>query len=159
MEIVGRAIYRLIAIRRSVCLSRLLQEPHRQGALRHGIRVGWGTPGLAALDPLRGRVSGPGPRVGRCSIPMTVRTRRGTLPAEARRADGATMRRRVRYGELVLRLVVLEYKRAIVRTLYRYEHALDYGFETEWADCFTPDGSCCSPVPTPAHRRPTTSTS
>jgi hypothetical protein len=42
--------------------------------------------------------------------------------------------------ELAARLALLEDERAILRTLYRYGHALDYGLEDEWADCFTEDG-------------------
>ncbi|MGV3771113.1 MAG: nuclear transport factor 2 family protein [Sphingobium phenoxybenzoativorans] len=38
------------------------------------------------------------------------------------------------------RLGRLEDERAILRTLYRYCHAIDYGQEAEWVDCFTPDG-------------------
>jgi|SRR5918996_629879 hypothetical protein len=42
--------------------------------------------------------------------------------------------------ELVTRLEALETERAILRTLYRYGHSIDYGLEQEWVDCFTEDG-------------------
>ncbi|HEV8712279.1 MAG TPA: nuclear transport factor 2 family protein [Candidatus Binatia bacterium] len=42
--------------------------------------------------------------------------------------------------ELVRRLEALEAERAILRTLYRYGHSIDYGLEQEWVDCFTADG-------------------
>jgi hypothetical protein len=42
--------------------------------------------------------------------------------------------------ELVRRLEALETERAILRTLYRYGHSIDYGLEQEWVDCFTEDG-------------------
>jgi hypothetical protein len=42
--------------------------------------------------------------------------------------------------ELVKRLAALEEERAILRTLYRYGHSIDYGLELEWVDCFTEDG-------------------
>lgn len=41
---------------------------------------------------------------------------------------------------LIKRLQHLEDERAILRTLYRYGHAIDYGEEARWADCFTEDG-------------------
>lgn len=31
-------------------------------------------------------------------------------------------------------------ERAILRTLYTYGHAIDYGEEARWVDCFTEDG-------------------
>jgi hypothetical protein len=31
-------------------------------------------------------------------------------------------------------------ERAILRTLYTYGHAIDYGEEARWTDCFTEDG-------------------
>lgn len=37
------------------------------------------------------------------------------------------------------RLQVLEDERAILDTLHRYGHALDYGLEAEFVDCFTED--------------------
>jgi hypothetical protein len=42
--------------------------------------------------------------------------------------------------ELAARVVALEDERAITRTLCRYSHAIDYGLEEEWVDCFTEDG-------------------
>jgi hypothetical protein len=40
---------------------------------------------------------------------------------------------------LARRVTELEDERAILGTLYRYGHALDYGAETDWLDCFTDD--------------------
>lgn len=42
--------------------------------------------------------------------------------------------------ELLRRLATLEEERAILQTLYRYGHSIDYGLEQEWVDCFTEDG-------------------
>jgi SnoaL-like protein len=42
--------------------------------------------------------------------------------------------------ELAARLARLEDEREIVSTLYGYGHALDYGREEDWVDCFTEDG-------------------
>jgi SnoaL-like domain len=42
--------------------------------------------------------------------------------------------------ELAARLALLEDERAVLRTLYRYGPALDYGHEDDWVDCFTEDG-------------------
>jgi hypothetical protein len=42
--------------------------------------------------------------------------------------------------EIATRLAVLEDERAILQTLYRCGHALDYGRERDWVDCFTEDG-------------------
>jgi hypothetical protein len=39
--------------------------------------------------------------------------------------------------ELIPRLQALEAERDVLATLYRYGHALDYGAETDWVDCFT----------------------
>lgn len=41
---------------------------------------------------------------------------------------------------LARRLDLLEAERAIVETMYRYGHSIDYGLEEEWVDCFTEDG-------------------
>ena len=38
------------------------------------------------------------------------------------------------------RLQALEDERAILRTLYQYGHAMDYGPDVDFVDCFTPDG-------------------
>jgi hypothetical protein len=35
---------------------------------------------------------------------------------------------------------VLEDERAILQTLYQYGHAMDYGPDADFIDCFTPDG-------------------
>jgi hypothetical protein len=40
--------------------------------------------------------------------------------------------------EVVARLQVLEAERGVLATLYRYGHALDYGAEADWVDCFAP---------------------
>lgn len=40
--------------------------------------------------------------------------------------------------EILARLQVLEDERGVLATLYRYGHALDYGAEADWVDCFTP---------------------
>jgi len=42
---------------------------------------------------------------------------------------------------LAARLDLLEAERAILHTLYRYGHAIDYGLEADWVDCFLPDGA------------------
>ena len=31
-------------------------------------------------------------------------------------------------------------ERAVLSTLYRYGHSIDYGLEEDWVDCFTSDG-------------------
>jgi hypothetical protein len=43
--------------------------------------------------------------------------------------------------DLTARLQLLEDERAVLATLYRYGHALDYGAEADWLDCFTPDAT------------------
>jgi ketosteroid isomerase-like protein len=43
------------------------------------------------------------------------------------------------WAELSSRLGALEDERAIRATLYRYGHALDYGAEADWVNCFTED--------------------
>jgi SnoaL-like domain len=40
---------------------------------------------------------------------------------------------------LARRLSVLEDERGVLATLHRYGHALDYGAEANWVDCFTAD--------------------
>jgi hypothetical protein len=40
--------------------------------------------------------------------------------------------------EVLARLEVLEGERGVLATLYRYGHALDYGAEADWLDCFVP---------------------
>ena len=42
---------------------------------------------------------------------------------------------------LLTRLQVLEDERAILQTLYQYGHAMDYGPDADFVDCFTPDGA------------------
>jgi len=42
--------------------------------------------------------------------------------------------------ELVKRLEVLEEEKAILQTLYRYGHSIDYGLEQDWVSLFTRDG-------------------
>jgi ketosteroid isomerase-like protein len=42
--------------------------------------------------------------------------------------------------DLLRRLALLEDERAIVRRLHAYAHAIDYGDEEAWVDCFTEDG-------------------
>jgi SnoaL-like domain len=44
------------------------------------------------------------------------------------------------FDKLAARLRVLEDERAILATLYRYGHALDYGLEADWIDCFAAHG-------------------
>jgi hypothetical protein len=41
---------------------------------------------------------------------------------------------------ILARLQVLEDERAILRTLYQYGHAMDYGPDADFIDCFTDDG-------------------
>ena len=41
---------------------------------------------------------------------------------------------------LLARLQVLEDERAILQTLYQYGHAMDYGPDADFVDCFTDDG-------------------
>ena len=38
--------------------------------------------------------------------------------------------------ELIRRLAALEAERGVLTTLYQYGHALDYGAEADWVDCF-----------------------
>ena len=38
--------------------------------------------------------------------------------------------------ELTRRLAALEAERGVLATLYKYGHALDYGAEADWVDCF-----------------------
>ncbi len=42
--------------------------------------------------------------------------------------------------DLIKRLELLEDERAILETLYRYGHCIDYGLEQEWVGLFTEDG-------------------
>ncbi len=43
-------------------------------------------------------------------------------------------------ADLERRLALLEDERAIMKRLYAYAHAIDYGDEEGWANCFTEDG-------------------
>ncbi len=43
-------------------------------------------------------------------------------------------------GDIESRLALLEAESAILKNLYRYGHAIDYGDEEAWVDCFTEDG-------------------
>ncbi len=43
-------------------------------------------------------------------------------------------------ADLAARVRSLEEERAVLSSLYRYAHAIDYGDEATWVDCFTPDG-------------------
>jgi len=42
--------------------------------------------------------------------------------------------------DLEERLALLEAERAVLKTLHRYGHSIDYGDEDAWVDCFTEDG-------------------
>jgi hypothetical protein len=42
--------------------------------------------------------------------------------------------------EIVRRLASLEDERAVLDLLHRYGHAIDYGREADWVDCFVEDG-------------------
>ncbi len=42
---------------------------------------------------------------------------------------------------LTARLDLLEAERAVLHTLNRYGHAIDYGLEADWVDCFLPTGA------------------
>jgi ketosteroid isomerase-like protein len=42
--------------------------------------------------------------------------------------------------DLERRLQALEDEKLIIETFHRYTHAIDYGDEAGWVDCFTPDG-------------------
>ena len=46
----------------------------------------------------------------------------------------------VELADLTARLALLEDERAILRTLHAYGHAIDYGDEAAWVDCFAEDG-------------------
>ena len=43
-------------------------------------------------------------------------------------------------ADLEARLELLEAERAVLKTLYRYGHSIDYGDEESWVDCFTENG-------------------
>ena len=44
-------------------------------------------------------------------------------------------------ADLAARLSRLETERAILQTLHRYGHSIDYGREADWLDCFTAEGA------------------
>jgi 3-phenylpropionate/cinnamic acid dioxygenase small subunit len=46
-----------------------------------------------------------------------------------------------RLAAIERRLALLEDERAVLASLYRYAHAIDYGDEATWVDCFTEDGA------------------
>src|SRR5579864_3232562 len=41
---------------------------------------------------------------------------------------------------ILSRLANIEDQQGVLDTLHRYAHAIDYGLEDEWVDCFTEDG-------------------
>ena len=43
-------------------------------------------------------------------------------------------------ADIQTRLSRLEDERAVLATLNRYGHSIDYGLEQDWVDCFTEDG-------------------
>jgi hypothetical protein len=45
------------------------------------------------------------------------------------------------WSELERRVSALEGERGVLDLLGRYGHAIDYGLEEEWVDCFEPDGT------------------
>lgn len=51
------------------------------------------------------------------------------------------------------RLKSLEDERDILKTLYTYGHALDYGLEAEFLDCFAHDADLYWATPEPIHGR------
>jgi hypothetical protein len=42
---------------------------------------------------------------------------------------------------LEARLHLIEEERSVLKTLHQYAHAIDYGLEASWLDCFTEDGA------------------
>ena len=44
-------------------------------------------------------------------------------------------------GQIEARLARLEAERDVLASLYRYAHAIDYGDDATWVDCFTEDGA------------------
>ena len=44
-------------------------------------------------------------------------------------------------ADLRARVALLMAERAVLDTLYRYGHSIDYGLEEEWLDCFAADGA------------------
>lgn len=43
------------------------------------------------------------------------------------------------HADLARRLRVLEDERAVLDTLHRYGHSIDFGLESDWVDCFVDD--------------------
>jgi len=61
-----------------------------------------------------------------------------------------------RIVSLEKRVAILEHEREILNTLYRYAHAIDYGDEVAWVDCFVESGIFdvrLTPVTDPAAER------
>ena len=46
-----------------------------------------------------------------------------------------------RDADLREQVALLMAERAVLDTLYRYGHSIDYGLEEDWLDCFEPDGA------------------
>ena len=44
-------------------------------------------------------------------------------------------------ADLRAQVALLMAERAVLDTLYRYGHSIDYGLEEDWLDCFEPDGA------------------
>ena len=44
-------------------------------------------------------------------------------------------------AEVAADVALLMAERAVLGTLYRYGHSIDYGLEQDWLDCFAPDGA------------------
>ena len=44
-------------------------------------------------------------------------------------------------AEVAADVALLMAERAVIGTLYRYGHSIDYGLEQDWLDCFAPDGA------------------
>ena len=44
-------------------------------------------------------------------------------------------------ADLGTQVALLMAERAVLDTLYRYGHSIDYGLEDDWLDCFAPDGA------------------
>ena len=44
-------------------------------------------------------------------------------------------------AEVAADVALLMAERAVLGTLYRYGHSIDYGLEQDWLDCFTADGA------------------
>ncbi|MBI2867803.1 MAG: nuclear transport factor 2 family protein [Chloroflexi bacterium] len=64
-----------------------------------------------------------------------------SVTQESDRRDAPPAAKGLGADQLQARLALLEEERAILRTLYRYGHSIDYGLEHDWVDCFTEDGA------------------